>query len=304
MDAAAKLRVRTGAKLNLFLRVLGLRPDGYHELESIFHSVEFADVLEVAPADEISVTMRAGEGFEGDLPPQEENLIYKAALALGERAGTSAGAAIEVTKRIPIGGGLGGGSSNAAGAIIALNELWDVRLERADMIELARSLGSDVLYCIEGGATSLVTGRGDKLAPLPSVTPLWFVLGISTKPLLTAEVYAHFDTLEASEHPGPAPMTMALGEGDKAGVAALLYNDLQTAAFDLRPELSGKLDALVAAGAIGAGMTGSGPTLFGIASDEGSARRIAQSAAGDFDRVVVTSSAPACVAGPDPSGLL
>lgn len=298
MDAAAKLRLTTGAKLNLFLRVLGLRPDGYHELESIFHSLEFADDLELSPAEDISVVARPGDDFVGELPGQAENLVYKTAVMLRDHIGQPRGASIEVTKRIPIGGGLGGGSSNAAGALLALNELWGAHLERPDMIEIACAIGSDVLYCVEGGATSLVTGRGDKLAPLAAaLAPIWFVLGISNEPLLTSEVYAAYDALETGEHPGPAPMTMALGAGDVSEIAASLYNDLEPAAFSLRPELADKRAVLMEAGALGAAMTGSGPTMFGIAADEGSARRIALEVEGDFDRVVVTRSGAGCVGG-------
>lgn len=298
MDAAAKLRLTTGAKLNLFLRVLGLRPDGYHELESIFHSLEFADDLELSPADEISVEARPGGDFVGDLPRQAENLVYKTAVMLRDHIGQDRGASIEVTKRIPIGGGLGGGSSNAAGTLVALNELWEARLERPEMIELACAIGSDVLYCIEGGSTSLVTGRGDKLAPLAAApAPIWFVLGISNQPLLTSEVYAAYDTLEPREHPGPASITMALGAGDIAEVASLLYNDLEPAAFSLRPELADKRQLFLDAGALGAGMTGSGPTMFGMAADEDEAQRIAARVEGGFDRVIVTRSGTGCVGG-------
>ena len=305
MDAAAKLRLTTGAKLNLFLRVLGLRPDGYHELESIFHSLEFADELEFGPADGISVTTRPGDDFVGELPDQAENLVYKTAVMLRDHIGGDRGASIEITKKIPIGGGLGGGSSNAAGTLMALNELWGVRLERADMIELACAIGSDVLYCIEGGATSLVTGRGDKLAPLPAgPAPIWFVLGISNEPLLTSDVYARYDDLEPGETPGPAPMTMAMGAGDVAEVAGLLYNDLEPAAFSLRPELPSKRAALMEAGALGAGMTGSGPTMFAIAADEDDARRIAAAVERDFDRVIVTRSGAGCLVGLGSSALL
>lgn len=305
MDAAAKLRLTTGAKLNLFLRVLGRRLDGYHELESIFHSLEFADDLEVGRADEISVSTRPGGDFVGAVPPQADNLVYKTARLLRDHIGRPLGASIEVTKRIPIGGGLGGGSSNAAGTLMALNELWDARLERPEMIELACAIGSDVVYCIEGGPTSLVTGRGDKLAPLAAaLAPIWFVLGISNEPLLTADVYAAYDAQEPREHPGPAPMTMALGAGDVAEVAALLYNDLERAAFGLRPELADKRGVLMEAGALGAGMTGSGPTMFGIAPDEAGAERIAAAVEPDFDRVIVTRSGAGCVSGLGSSALL
>ncbi|MDP8910274.1 MAG: 4-(cytidine 5'-diphospho)-2-C-methyl-D-erythritol kinase [Actinomycetota bacterium] len=295
MAATRELRLRTGAKLNLFLRVVGRRPDGYHELESIFQSLDFGDDLQVAeaPDDEITVAMHS-EVVVG-LPSQEQNLAYIAARRLQEATSTRRGARVQIDKRIPLGGGLGGGSSNAAGVLLALDQLWKLGLERRRMLELAAEIGSDVPYCLGGGATCLVTGRGEKLAPLPPPPrPLWFVLGMSDEPLATATVYAGLG--ELTEHrPAVAPVTMALGAGDVAELGELLHNDLEPVALRLRPELRERKDALRAAGAVGVALSGSGPTLFGLAGDEAGAHAIAERVLGAFDRVVVTSSSSGCV---------
>ncbi len=298
MDAAAKLRLRTGAKLNLFLRVVGLRPDGFHELESIFHSVDFADTLEVAPRpdDEIAVSVETGDTPVGNLPSLEHNLVYRAAKRLQQQYAPERGAEISLRKRIPVGGGLGGGSSNAAGTMLALDELWELGLEREALLRIAAEIGSDVPFCVAGGTTCLVTGRGEYLSPLPlSASPFWFVLGISDEPLYTADVYQELDRHPPGEGGSTAALTMALGAGDPQELASLVFNGLEDAAFRLRPALAERKQALLDAGALGAALSGSGPTLFGIARDEAHAGEIAGAVSGTFDRVVVACSSDGCV---------
>ena len=298
MEAAAKLRLKTGAKLNLFLRVVGLRGDGFHELESIFHSLDFADDIQVeARSDgDIVVSVETGDTPVGNLPAVKHNLVYKAARRLQDLCSVPRGAAISLRKRIPVGGGLGGGSSNAAGTLLALDELWELGLERETLLSVAADIGSDVPYCVAGGTTCLVTGRGEHLSPLPlSTSPFWFVLGISDEPLFTAEVYDEFDRHPADEDGSTAALTMALGAGDPQELGSLLFNGLEAAAFRLRPALVQRKQALVEAGALGAALSGSGPTLFGVAHDERHARDVAASVSGSFDRVVVASSSSGCV---------
>ena len=296
MSASEPLRLTTSAKLNLFLSVLGRRGDGYHELQGIFHSVDLVDDLVATATDgEIGVRVESEKG-EHLLPDLTENLIYRAALALRDLTGKERGADLHVVKRIPIGGGLGGGSSNAAGALLALDRLWGLHLEQATLMELAAGLGSDVPFCLAGAGTSLVTGRGEQLAPLPPPpTLLWFVLGLSDTPLLTPDVYAGLTEEEIGVEQSPAPMTMALAAGDVSEVAALLSNDLEPPAFRLRPELADARRALLDAGALGAGLSGSGPTLFGVVRDRKGAREVADRVSDVFDRVAVVCSTPSCV---------
>lgn len=298
MHAAAKLRLKTGAKLNLFLRVAGRRSDGFHELESIFHSLDFGDDLEVAttPGDDVTVSVEAGDTPVGNLPALEHNLVYKAAKCLQDRAPTQVGAEITLRKRIPVGGGLGGGSSNAAGTLLALDELWGLGLERETLLKIAAEIGSDVPFCMGGGTTSLVTGRGEHLSPLPlSSSPFWFVLGICDEPLFTAEVYREFDRQPSDDRASTAAVTMALGAGDAYELGSLLFNALEVPAFRLRPGLAERKQALVDAGALGAALSGSGPTLFGVARGEAHAREVAARVSGTFDRVVVACSSSGCV---------
>ena len=290
------MRVRTYAKLNLFLRVLGRRPDGYHEIESVFHGIDLADELNVRPTQdaEIHVEMRFDQDVVGHVPPVEENIAYTAAAALRRHTGGREGAVISIVKRIPAGAGLGGGSANAAGVLRALNDAWGTGVSTDRRIELAASVGSDVPYCLSGG-TALVTGRGEILTPLPATPTLHFILGMSSEPLSTRDVYERFDDVGVGAEVHSAPMTLALGGGSLREVGSLLHNDLETAAFSLRPALADGKERLIEAGALAAGMTGSGPTLFGIVEDEEHGRRVAASLDRSFERIVPARSHAICV---------
>ncbi|HEX2196752.1 MAG TPA: 4-(cytidine 5'-diphospho)-2-C-methyl-D-erythritol kinase [Actinomycetota bacterium] len=295
-QALADVRLKTHAKVNLFLRVLGPRPDGYHEVETILHGIEMGDEIDVRLTDtgKVEIEMALAETVSELLPPSEQNTVWHAAQHLIQHGARNEGVHIRIVKRIPIGAGLGGGSGNAAGVLVALNELWKTELNRDALLDVAGRVGSDVPYCISGG-TALATARGESLTPLPSPETMWFVLGISHSPLLTRDVYEAWDPDPDAEPVGSAEMTLALGGGDVGEVASLLYNDLERPALSLRPELAAGKQALLDAGALGASLSGSGPTLFGIASDEHHARRIAAGVGGAFDQVVVTSSRGECI---------
>jgi 4-diphosphocytidyl-2-C-methyl-D-erythritol kinase len=230
----------------------------------------------------------------GNAPALEENLVYRAARSLIEQGNGERGVKIDVIKRIPIGGGLGGGSGNAAGALLALSRLWGMALERERLFELAGAMGSDVTYCIDGG-TALATARGEQLTQIPAPRQMSFVLGISKEPLLTRDVYEAWDRLGLEQEVTSSTMAPALGAGDVHEVALLLHNDLERPAFMLRAELERKKEAMLEAGVLGAGMTGSGPTMFGILEDEEAAREVADKVRPNFDRVVVVASIPRCV---------
>jgi len=289
-------RIRTNAKVNLFLRVLGKRVDGYHEVETILQVIRLSDEIEVTPTDSgrVEIAMEWLDGATGVLPTETDNLIMRAAERLVQEGATRGGLKVVVKKRIPIGAGLGGGSGNAAGALVVLSELWGLDIERARLSELAADVGSDVPYCIEGG-TALATARGEKLTPLPSPEQLWFVLGVTDEPMMTRDVYEAWDDLPPSEDVSSAVMTMALGAGDAEEVASLLHNDLEPAVFKLKPELEKKKEIVGEAGALGACVSGSGPTVYGLARDEQHAQAVAANVAHVFDRVLVTSSQADCI---------
>jgi 4-diphosphocytidyl-2-C-methyl-D-erythritol kinase len=288
--------MRTNAKINLFLRVLGRRPDGYHEIETILHGVNVFDEIDVAlTADgDTKIDMRFADGLHGELPTDQDNVVSRVIEQLIERGALNEGVHISVTKNIPIGAGLGGGSGNAAGVLVALNELWGVNLEPDGLSEVAGLVGSDVPYCV-GGGTALATSRGEELTPLPAPDELDVVLGISHEPLFTRDVYARWTETEDTEGVGTAPMTLALGGGEVGEIASLLYNELEPAVFDLRPEVVSKKQAFLDAGALGASVTGSGPTIFALARDSVHAREIAASVENVFDQTLVVRSQPECI---------
>jgi 4-diphosphocytidyl-2-C-methyl-D-erythritol kinase len=288
---STSISLRTNAKLNLFLRVIGLRLDGYHELESVFHGVAFADDISIEPSeqDDVEVLFEAGAGFGSELPA-DENTLVAAAAALREQGVDVPGSRVHVRKRIPAGSGLGGGSGNAAGFLLGLNELFGLGLGKQELLAAAALVGSDVPYCITGG-TKLAMSRGEDLHSLPATMSMTFILGMSNQPLHTGEVYATFDNLDKIAAPSSAPLVHALGAGDVEDVASLLHNDLERAAFVLRPELEDAKRTMRKAGALGSGISGSGPTVFGIARDRESAEAIAGVVEGTFDRVEIAESA-------------
>jgi 4-diphosphocytidyl-2-C-methyl-D-erythritol kinase len=295
MSLGTIVRLRTYAKVNLFLRVIGLRRDGFHEVETVLHGISLFDEIELENADAgVEVQMELVDGIVGAIPSLDENLIHRAARLLADEMPGPRGLRVRVKKGIPIAAGLGGGSGNAAGALVTLAEMWGIKLNRERLFSLAENLGSDVPYCIDGG-TALATARGEQLTPLPNVQPMWFVLGGTNQPLFTREVYELWDSMEADGVSSAAPLTLALGAGDLTEVASLLHNDLEPPAFALRPELEAKKQTLIDAGALGAVMSGSGPTLYGLAADEDTARAIAAKVGSVFDWVKVVSSQTACI---------
>jgi 4-diphosphocytidyl-2-C-methyl-D-erythritol kinase len=278
------------AKVNLCLRVLARRGDGYHDIDTILHAISLADEIE-AVADgsgEVRVVVRAGAPV-GALPAEEDDLVTRAARALAARSPRPVGARVEVVKRIPVGAGLGGGSSDAAATLLALNELWGLRLGRAQLAEVASGLGSDVPFFLSGGSMR-ARGRGEVLSPVRVGARLWFVLGLATSPLLTREVYGRWSP--RTGRGGEPGLTSALAAGDPSAVGRALRNDLEEAAFALRPELPEAKRALLDAGALGALVSGSGPTLFGLARDEEHAAALAAAVAGAFDRTEIVASSP------------
>ena len=287
------LRLRTFAKVNLFLQVLGRRTDGWHELATVFHGISLADDVHITTdgAGDITVDMSLEEPARGELPSAVDNLAGRAAALLQRRAAGRPGARIEIVKRIPIAAGLGGGSADAAGALLGLRALWDVDFDERALADLALQLGSDVPYFLTGG-TALATGRGERLVGLPDPPSMWFALGISHDPLSTADVYGEWDRSPSTRGPQVEPLLRALAAGDPAAVAALLHNDLEPAALRLRPGLADKKAAMAAAGACGSLVSGSGPSVFAVASSKHHAHRIARAVSSHFDRVEVLASAP------------
>ncbi len=260
--------LRTSAKVNLVLEVLGKRPDGYHELSTVMQAVDLFDRLTVETAGTITL-----ETSEAALPTDDRNLVVRAARLLREAAGVNAGARIVLDKRIPVAAGLGGGSSDAAATLWGLNRLWGLRWRRERLVELAVKLGMDVPFFL-GRGRALGTGRGEVLRPLPGVGGYAMVLVNPGVGLSTQDVYGRVPTGWHAGAEGTGRMLDALKKRNSIGVAAALTNHLERWVEPAMPVIGHMKAALMAAGALGAAMSGSGPTVFGLARSLDQARQI------------------------------
>jgi len=275
------------AKLNVFLRVLGRREDGYHDLESLVVPISLADGVHVRRADGLRVTVKGAERLAGAVPAGGLNLALVAALALGDVCERSGGAEIEITKRIPVAGGLGGGSADAAATLLALNELWGCRLDPATLADVGARVGSDVPAMLVGGPV-LMRGRGELIAPA-TVARSWWVIVSFGFGVRSPDAYRWWDEDGASSGPDPEPLLDAAETGDVEVLGPLLFNDLEPPVFARHPEVAEAKARLLEAGALGAVMSGSGSSVAGLSRDEAHAKEIALG----FRGAVVTSGPPA-----------
>lgn len=273
----SSVTVRVPAKVNVQLSVGPLREDGYHDLVNVFHAVSLFDEVEARESDGVTVSV-SGE-WAGEVPTDDGNLAIRAARALAKHAGRGYGVELLVRKAIPVAGGMAGGSADAAGALVACNELWGLGLPREDLMEIAADLGSDVPFALMGG-TALGTGRGERLAPLPGGGAFHWVFAVADTGLSTPAVYRECDRLRGGAAvPAPEPdevLLAALRTGDAETLGRRLANDLQEAALSLHPPLAVTLRAGREAGALGAIVSGSGPTCAFLAGDEEHALRLAR----------------------------
>jgi len=263
------------AKLNPFLRVLGRRRDGYHDVETLVLPITLADAVRASPAEDLSLVV-AGDRA-GDVPSGEENLVLRAARALREACGTDRGAALLLAKRVPVAAGLGGGSADAAAAIRALRDLWGCALGDEELLGLAASVGSDVPALLVGGPV-VARGRGERVEPVEVSRTWWAVATASGVP--TADAYAWWDEEAGEPGPDPGPLLEALRAGDLDAAAEYLFNDLEGPVAARRPEVGRAREALLEAGAIGTVMCGSGPSVAGLARHGMHAEEIASGAGG------------------------
>ena len=273
--------MRVPAKVNLHLSVGPTRKDGYHELVTVFHAISLYDEVTATPARDLSLGIR-GEGAD-ELSRAEDNLVWKAAVLLADRAGVSPAVRLDLVKGIPVAGGLAGGSADAAATLVACDALWGTGLERAELLELAAELGSDVAFALTGG-TALGTGRGERLTPVLAAGRWHWVLAVAGEGLSTPQVYGELDRLRATiEQDGagaPDRLINALRVHDPAALGQLLANDLQAPALALRPELRRTLRVGIDLGALGSVVSGSGPTCAFLSRSREAAVRLGAALAG------------------------
>lgn len=266
------LTIEAYAKVNLGLRVLGRRPDGYHEIDTVLQNIDLCDRLILEAREDRKIALESGPDLE---IPLEENLVYRAAQLVRERVGFPRGVRIRLEKRIPAGAGLGGGSSDAAAVLAGLNVLFGLNLERENLMAWGAELGSDVPFFLMGGRCR-ARGRGGILNRLADEhPPAHIVLLVPPFALETGEVYAAFDHL-----------------GSDASAESPYPNDLEAAALELRPELVAYRTFLGRV-SVPFGLSGSGPTYYALFDDTCEARRFARGA-----RAVLETHTLLCRAAP------
>ncbi len=267
--------VRAPAKVNLQLSIGPKGDDGYHPLATVFQAVSLWETIVASRRDdgEVTVAVDAQPTVsmpQGAVPLGETNLAVRAARAVAARYGVSVGVDLRIVKGVPVAGGMAGGSADAAAALVACSEVWGVGASRPELAELAAALGADVPFSLHGH-TAVGLGRGDLLTPAMTRGELVWVLATQREGLSTAAVYAEFDrSIDAGDRIPREPqidedLMAALRVGDPGGVADHLSNDLQGAALTLAPYLRHVLDAAKEAGALGAIVSGSGPTIAALA---------------------------------------
>ncbi|SDS22284.1 4-diphosphocytidyl-2-C-methyl-D-erythritol kinase [Paraoerskovia marina] len=286
-----RVHVRAPGKVNLSLRVAALQDDGYHPLVTTFQAVSLFEDVEVGdtePGAGISISVT---GPHADVVPTDSsNLAWQAAELVAAAAGVDPDVHIEITKGVPVGGGMAGGSADGAATLVACNALWSAGLSQTDLSDLAARLGSDVPFGLVGN-TAVGTGRGHLLTPAMSRADLHWVFAVRDEGLSTGAVYRAYDEhVGGPAHVSPdddAALLAALRSGDAAAVGAALHNDLQAASLTLAPHLRRTLDLATEAGALGALISGSGPTVAALAGDLRHAHAIAAAwnAAGVADQV-------------------
>jgi 4-diphosphocytidyl-2-C-methyl-D-erythritol kinase len=261
------------AKINLFLRVLGARADGYHDLETAIVPLSLADRLQIhALADPgefrtlvLSLEVSGMPDIVPHIPADESNLALQAAAALAERAGVKGFADISLHKQIPAAAGLGGGSSDAAATLRALNELWRCGLDETTLVDIGASVGSDVpaLLAVGGGGGVVARGRGERVQPVP-VRPFRWVLVTFPFGVRTADAFGWWDQEGGDPLGDPGPALEAARRGDAEALGPALFNDLEETVMRRHPEIRQARDQLLSVGAAGAVMCGSGPSVAGL----------------------------------------
>jgi 4-diphosphocytidyl-2-C-methyl-D-erythritol kinase len=280
---------RVPAKINLCLGVGPVRDDGFHSLATVYQALDVHDEVRATALDDtdditVAVHIEADRLVESiDVPTDDDNLAVRAARLLRDRTGVEGGVRLAIRKVIPVAGGMAGGSADAAAALIACNEVWGTGLGRAELEQLATELGSDVPFMLHGG-NAVGSGRGEMISPVLARGAYFWVVAVASQGLPTREVFAEFDRLNHGANlaqPEVADdLLAALRAGDPAELGATLSNDLTDAALSLRPELRGTLDLGLQAEALGAVVSGSGPTCLFLAGDEAHSLDIAIALAG------------------------
>ena len=264
------IKVEGNAKINLTLDILGKRPDGYHEVAMVMQSIGLSDTVEMEKTDgPIELTINVPW-----LKADEKNLAWRAAALIKEEYKLAGGVRMKLTKRIPVAAGLAGGSTDAAAVLRGMKELYALDISEERLCELGARLGSDIPFCLLGG-TMLSTGRGEVLKRLPDLPATWVVLAKPRISVSTAWAYQNYDAQGAKEHPDNERIQQEIARGDRKAVAGLLCNVLESVTIKKYDVISQYKQMMLQQGAMASMMSGSGPTVFGLAERKETADRIA-----------------------------
>jgi 4-diphosphocytidyl-2-C-methyl-D-erythritol kinase len=258
------LTLRSYAKLNLVLDVLGKRPDGFHELKTIFERISLYDTIVLKKIPQ-GIRIRCSHPH---VPLGPRNLVYKIAQRLQEDFAVKTGIEITIKKQIPVAAGLAGGSSNAATVLQGLNQLWNLGLTQKKLVEYASIVGSDVAFFIYDASYALGEGRGEQIKVLPIRTKLWHVLVTPRLKVYTKEVFSRLNLKLTKKRDNVNIVLPFLGENNLYSIGAHLSNDLEPAILDLQPHLGRLKKKFLDAGAVGSCFSGSGPSVFALAESQ------------------------------------
>ena len=262
--------VEANAKINLTLDILGKRPDGFHEVAMVMQTIGLHDTL-VMEKTERDIELSINVPW---LKADEKNLAWRAAELIRQEYGLEGGVRIELTKRIPVAAGLAGGSADAAAVLKGMNDLYGLQLTEEKLCELGARLGSDIPFCIMGG-TMLATGRGEVLTRLSDMPETWVVLAKPRISVSTAWAYQNYDEQGAERHPDNEAIKQAIARGNRKAVAGLLCNVLESVTIKKYDVIAEYKQMMLDKGAMASMMSGSGPTVFGLAKSREQAEAIA-----------------------------
>lgn len=265
------MRTQSGkayAKINLTLDITGRRADGYHEIQTIMHTISLCDIVTVKPSRRSGILLRCNLPY---VPCDQRNIAYQAALLFFEALGRRGAVSVDLRKRIPVGAGMAGGSADAAAVLRLLNQAYGRPFSLEKLKELGLRLGADVPFCLEGGC-KLAQGIGEILSPAPLLPDCALAIVKPRFSISTKKLYEKIDQSPIQGKPDTPAMLQAMAQGELPQIGALLANVMEAAALPERPQIEEIRQALLASGALGARMTGSGSAVYGIFTQENQAR--------------------------------
>lgn len=281
------LQLSSPAKINLTLRVLGKRPDGFHELETLFERIDLCDTMSFGLRLDGQIVITCANPA---VPTDSRNLVYKAAAVLRNKTGCMAGANIRITKRIPVAAGLAGGSSNGATALVGLNRLWKLGLSRRQLVAAGRQIGSDVPFFLYDTPFAIGRGRGDVVRPLSLPSKLWHLLVVPNVSMYTPEVYGGFK-IELTKPNRDVNILVRLLRKDRISDAGrCVFNDLEHSITSINPKLLTLKHQLEKLNSKGVAFSGSGPSVFALAESQKEAKRLHDLLDKRYNRVFVVKT--------------